>query len=202
MQVMCLGVMIDTVMGNLSIPPEKLEQINVTVRQWLSRSVVSKRQLLSILGLLLYVHKCIKPARIFINRMLELLRSPHATQRITLTADFKCDLQWFATFLPRYNAISMYDYRAIDMTLELDACLTGFGCRCGQFVYHLPIARGFRNWTIVHLEMVNILVALRLFAKWWSTKKVLIHCDNQAVVTVMKSGKMRDTFLAASARNI
>ena len=92
MQVTCLGVLIDTVKGTVSIPPEKLEQINVTVRQWLSKSVVSRSQLQSILGLLLYVHKCVKPARIFINRMLDLLMSAHATQRITLTADFKCNL--------------------------------------------------------------------------------------------------------------
>ena len=201
-QVTCLGVLIDTVKGTVSIPSEKLEQISVTVRQWLSKSVVSKRQLQSLLGLLLYVHKCVKPARIFINRMLELLRSAYASQRITLTTDFKRDLQWFATFLPQYNGVSMYDHKVIDMSLELDACLTGFGGRCGRFVYHLPIPRGFQNWTIVYLEMVNILMALRLFAKLWSTKKILIQCDNQAVVTVLKSGKTRDAFLAASARNI
>ena len=39
MQVTCLGVLIDTVKGTVSIPPEKLEQINITVRQWLSKSV-------------------------------------------------------------------------------------------------------------------------------------------------------------------
>ena len=50
--------------------------------------------------------------------------------------------------------------------------------------------------------MVNILMALRLFAKLWSTKKILKQCDNQAVVTVLRSGKTRDAFLAASARNI
>ena len=201
-QVTCLGVLIDTVKGTVSIPPEKLDQINATVRQWLSKSVVSKHQLQSLLGLLLYVHKCVKPARIFVNRMLELLRSSHASQRITLTTDFKRDLQWFATFLPQYNGVSMYDHKVIDMSLELDACLTGFGGRCGRFVYHLAIPRGFRNWTIVHLEMVNILMALRLFAQLWSTRKILIQCDNLAVVTVLKSGKTRDAFLAASARNI
>ena len=31
---------------------------------------------------------------------------------------------------------------------------------------------------------------------------MLIQCDNQAVVTVLKSGKTRDAFLAASSRNI
>ena len=201
-QVTCLGVMINTVEGTIAIPPEKLQQINDTVVDWLGKSVVSKRQLQSILGLLLYVHKCVKPARIFLNRMLELLRSSHATQRITLTSDFKKDLHWFATFLPKYNGVSLYDRRPIDMALHLDACLTSFGGRCGQFVYHLPITRGFRNWTIVHLEMVNILLVMRLFANIWAEKKIQINCDNEAVVTVLTTGKTRDAFLAACARNI
>ena len=133
--------------------------------------------------------------------MLELLRSSHPTQPIPITSDFKRDLRWFATFLPRYNGVSLYDHRPMDIVLDLDACLTGFGGSCGNFVYHLGIARGFRNWTIVHLEMINILIAMKLFANLWATKNILIRCDNQAVATVFRSGKTRDTFLAASARN-
>ena len=90
---------------------------------------MSKHQLQSILGLLLYVHKCVKPARIFLNRMLDLLRSCHGRQKIRLTSDFKRDLRWFAKFLPTYNGILLYDHRQVDVTLELDACLTGFGGR-------------------------------------------------------------------------
>ena len=33
----CLGVMIDTVKGTIAIPPEKLEQINSSVCQWLKQ---------------------------------------------------------------------------------------------------------------------------------------------------------------------
>ena len=143
-----------------------------------------------------------KPARIFLNRMLDLLRSCHGRQKIKLTSDFKRDLRWFAKFLPTYNGISLYDHKQVDVTLELDACLTGFGGKSGNFVYHLPIQRGFRNWTIVHLEMINILLATRLFKFQWASKKVLIRCDNEAVVTVLKSGKTRDPYLAACARNI
>ena len=51
--------MIDTVKGTIAISPDKLEQINVTVHQWLGKSVVSKCQLQSILSLLLYVHECV-----------------------------------------------------------------------------------------------------------------------------------------------
>ena len=98
--------------------------------------------------------------------------------------------------------MSLYDHRPIDVSLELDACLTGLGGRSGNFIYHLPIPLGYRNWTFVHLEMVNIRVAVRLFHQQWASKKVLIHCDNAAVVSVLKSGRTRDPYLGACARNV
>ena len=108
----CLGVLIDSVNGTISIPPEKLDQVNITVSQWLSKRVVTKRQLQSLLGLLLYVHKCVKPARFFLNRMLDLLRFCHTTARVTLTEDFRRDLRWFANFLPFHNGCL---YMTIDL---------------------------------------------------------------------------------------
>ena len=46
------------------------------------------------------------------------------------------------------------------------------------------------------------LLATRLFYAHWSHKKVHIHCDNEAVITVLRSGKTHDAFLAACAWNI
>ena len=78
----------------------------------------------------------------------------------------------------------------------------GSGGRCDNLVYHLPISKGFANLDIVHLEMVNIVMALRLFARLWSGTKVLVKCDNDTVVKVLNAGKARDPFLGACARNI
>ena len=55
---------------------------------------------------------------------------------------------------------------------------------------------------IVHLEMINILVAIRTWATLWQGKNIRIHCDNPAVVSVLTTGKTRDVLLAAIARNI
>ena len=64
--------------------------------------------------------------------------------------------------------------------IELDACLDGLGAVWKNYVYHLPIPRHYLSLTIVHLEMVNILVALKAFGPFWTKKKVLVKCDNQA----------------------
>ena len=93
-QVVCLGMLIDTEKGTVSIPPEKLRQINDIIREWLTKKMCTKRQLQSLLGLLLCIHKCVKPARAFLNRMLALLRSGHATPKIDLTSEFRRDLRW------------------------------------------------------------------------------------------------------------
>ena len=144
-----------------------------------------KRQLQSLLGSLLYIHKCVKPARYFLNRMLGTLRGASNPARVMLSDDFQRDLAWFDKFLPSYNGISIYVHKNSDSTLELDACLTGLGGCWGQYVYYLPISRGFANLDIVHLEMVNIVMALRLFARLWSRTRVLVKCDNDAVVKVL-----------------
>ena len=131
--------------GTISIPPEKLRDVTDALRHWMTKDFATKCHLQCILGLLLYVHKCVMPARVFLNRMLDVLRSGHGHQKIYLTPDFKRDLGWFDKFLHTYNGVSLYDHRSIDVTLELGACLTGFGGRSGNCVYHLPIHRGFRN---------------------------------------------------------
>ena len=56
--------------------------------------------------------------------------------------------------------------------------------------------------TIVHLEMVNIVLALKVFGTMWKGKRIVIRCDNDAVVQVLSKGRARDHFLAACARNV
>ena len=55
---------------------------------------------------------------------------------------------------------------------------------------------------IVYLEMINILVAVKLFGVYWKSKRVKIFCDNMAVVCVLQSGRTKDAYMAACARNI
>ena len=121
---------------------------------------------------------------------------------ITLTHEFKRDLRWFQCFLATYNGVSFFHHRVADGILQLDACMTGLGGRWGRFVYHLTLENHLKNLGIVHLEMINILVALRIFAPYWHQKAILVRCDNNAVVQVLTSGKTRDPFLATCARNI
>ena len=102
-------------MLGLSMSEEKSQEIDYSRHKsclfrrhfWKSRSYCSRRQLQSLLGHLLYVQKCVKPAHYFVNRMLDLLRTNYDQDKIKITQDFKHDLRWFSRFLEAYNSVSI-----------------------------------------------------------------------------------------------
>ena len=67
-------------------------------------------------------------------------------------------------------------------------------------VYALPIPND-TNCHITQLEMLNVVVALKIWAESWANCSITILCDNQAVVEVLNSGKTKDMFLATCVRN-
>ena len=201
-QAVCLGIMFDTVHRTISIPPDKLQDIITLCNNWRNKTTCTKANLQSLLGSLLYVSKCVKPARFFLNRMLQVLRDHVSNTIIHLTPDFFKDLQWFCTLLKHYNGVTIYDVRPISADIYLDASLTGLGGAFGDFVYTLQIPKQFRNYNIVQLEMLNIVVALKIWGQAWQNKRIRIYCDNHAVVDALNSGRVRDLTLATCVRNI
>ena len=152
----------------MSIAQDKLESIYEACLAASNKNYLSKQAFQSLLGKLIYIQKCVKPSRIFINRTLELFRNNSSSRKIQLTFDFHKDIQWFLAFLPSYNGISYITKTKIDheQTLFLDACLTGMGAVWRNRVYATPIHNcGDLKLTIVNLEMMNIVVTLRVWRK-------------------------------------
>ena len=154
----CLGILVDTKARTISIPTKKLLEIKELCKDWVSKKYATKNQFQSLLGSLLYITKCVKPARFFLNRMLALFRSYFQNQRIPLSASFFKDLNWFNTFLNSYNGITYYDSHPVDESIFLDACLTGLGGVFQQFVYAIPMPRDYKQYHINHLEMINMIL--------------------------------------------
>ena len=100
-------------------------KIREMCKVWLDKDTASKKELQSLLGLLLYVSKCIRVARIFLSRMLDTLREHHEKNIIILDTEFKKDLLWFHTFAQQFNGVAFFDKRPVKALVELDASLTG-----------------------------------------------------------------------------
>ena len=71
-------------------------------------------------------------------------------------------------------------------------------------VYTCDIATHLKQppWTIVHYEMVNIVVALNVWKNEWRKCHIKFYVDNQSVVQICNGGYTRDAWLAACIRNI
>ena len=200
--VVCLGILVDSVNRTISIPEGKLAEIVKLCNTWVDKTSCTKSQLQSLLGSLLYITKCVRPARFFLNRMLQVLRDNHSNGHIRLTEDFAKDLNWFNTFLCSYNGVTFYDNKPVQAVIELDASFTGLGAVFQNMIYALPLPQDHLNYNIAQLEMLNIMVALKVWGYTWQNMRIEIKCDNLAVVQVLQEGKARDPLLATIARNI
>ena len=201
-KVVCLGILFDTVNRTLSIPDGKRQDIVDMVESWSDKRVSTKTELQSLLGSLLYITKCVKPSRYLLNTMLQLLRDNHHTENIVLTSDFKKDLYWFRIFLKSYNGVTYYHIQPCNYRVYLDACLTGLGGCFNNLVYTIPIPKGFMSYNIAQLEMVNVVVALKVWGQCRANKRLQIFCDNKAVVDVLGFDRAKDSILATCARNV
>ena len=84
----------------------------------------------------------------------------------------------------------------------VDACLSGIGASDGHTAYAgqvAPVHDGAAN--ITELEALNVVVAAHtLLSHSDARSHVRIHCDNNAAVQVLQSGKGRNKILLDCAR--
>ena len=163
--------------------------------------MVTKNELQSLLGSMFYITNCVKSSRFLLNRMLQLLRDNFDSNTVVLTSEFFKDLHWFQTFLRVYNGVTIYHISPLYEDIHLNASLTGLGGQFKNYVYALAVPQNYMGYNIKHLEMLNVVVALKLWGQHWANKCVKLFCDNQAVVDVLASGRTCDQILATCARN-
>ena len=82
-----------------------LEQL---LEQWIHKRTATKAALQSLVGKLIFISKCVRQSRIFIARILILLRKVLFNHHhVNLTAEFRKDIAWWRRFLRAYNGVSM-----------------------------------------------------------------------------------------------
>ena len=79
-----LGIEFNTVHGTLSVPEEKMKEIKPLLKRWLRKMKSTKTDLQSLIGTLQFVCKCVLQSRVFMNRLLETLRSMSKKSSIKL----------------------------------------------------------------------------------------------------------------------
>ena len=201
-----LGLWYDTIDMTIAIPQEKLGEIMGVLKSWEGRVRASRLEMQQLLGLLQFVASVSPPARIFSNRMLTNLREMPKKGTESLSLGFKSDLRFFLDLLPDYNGIRIVDKAKVPCQekLELDACLSGCGVYTGDAYYAeaFPEPLQQQKHIIAHLELLNIVVAVKMWGPQWRGHSLEVKCDNMNACLALQSGRSRDSFIQHCVREL
>ncbi|XP_077985110.1 uncharacterized protein LOC144439750 [Glandiceps talaboti] len=201
-----LGIQLNTVAMTMEITPNRLVEIKEELHQWVAKTRATKRELQSLIGKLSFIAKCVKPGRLFLARMLELLRSAkYSHYHIYLNTGFRADLKWWIQFLDVYNGVYMINNSMWSHPDEIcDACPTGGGGLCDNQYFHCEFPQYIQvnDLHLNALELLAITIAVKLWGSQWSGMRIQVLCDNQATVWVINTGRARDKFMLACLREL
>ena len=203
-----LGVLFDTRDMSMRVTPDRLSDLLSQCQATLLQQTITIANLRSLLGVMSFVTACVRPARIFMNGLLNALRSSYPSRLCHISDDLKSDLHWWGTFLSQYNGVSIIKiapWITDPLFLSTDACLTGAGGFFEGFFFHTPfpdfVLSSFGH-DINTLELLAIMAALKLWGDRLRGKRFLLHCDNANSVLALNSGSSRASGMQACLREI
>ena len=204
-----LGVRFDTVKLQMSVPPEKLEDLREELNLWMKKTTATKKTLQQLLGKLFWISRCVRFSRPFMGRLLHQLRSMHFQpdhKRSVLSNPCKEDISWWNRYVRRFNGVELI-YRDEPLHLTLEQLLdTSAAVVCGDaqmwgggsFFEDEYWSRSFPSWLQdpkigIHLkEFYVILASVWQWGDRLTGKLVYIFSDNDAVVESLEKEKPKD----------
>ena len=201
-----LGINIDTINNLMSIPQAKMAELVQHLGDWGNRQFTTRKQLQSLLGSLNFVANVAPHTRVFTNRLLALLRGMPEGELVPISEEAQKDIRFFGTLLPVFNGMAIIEkpHLTPHLDLHLDACLSGCGGIMGDQFYSAQFPEFIMQCGhhISRLELLNIVVAAKIWGPTWAGHKVHVFCDNLAACTVLINGITEDPFMAWCLREI
>ena len=195
-QITFLGILIDTCLGKVFIPIEKIHKAKWLIKKMIIKKKARIDEIQRLCGLLNFFSKCIIPARTFTRRIYAKLSGynllPH--HHVDLDSEIRLDLGIWEFFLNHASAYSR-TWADFDVTLtakEIDMYSSGsIGCGgyCGKEWFSLEWNEQFlqENPSIEYLELYAVTVAIVNWIKNFRDQCIMLHCDNQSAVDMINS---------------
>jgi hypothetical protein len=173
-----------------------LNAVKAELNGWLERKSGTKREMLSLIGKLVFLSRVIRPGRIFMRRLITLAtKAKKLHHRVNLTLEARGDIVWWTKSASRWNGSSVF-YEdlwtsSIDLELYTDASGVGIGAVFGRrwLSASFDIDQSLRS--IAWRELYAVLVACATWGRFFTGMRVLIFCDNLSVVSIVNSGASR-----------
>lgn len=211
------GIEVDASQMQARLPPDKIAVCVQAIKAILSKGSVIQEKLASLVGMLNFACKVVRPGRAFLRRMYSYLYSvPKATSNIHLDVHLSGDLKMWLVFLANYNGVAII-HEPKWVTSKTLHCYTdaakqhGFGIVFGDQWAFGEFPREWKEKDIFCLEAFPVMLVFHMFHDQLENKKLLIHTDNGALVSTLRTQScgnpltmvfVRDLVLAALKYNI
>lgn len=204
-----LGIIIDLEKMVFRLPEEKLQKTHLAVKDVLKKTYVSRKALERITGLLAHCSVLVKGGRTYCRRLYGLLKATQGKKRVRLAEIFKLDFHWWNSFLPLFDGqCPIFPQTIPSHHFFTDSSNTGFGAWYlqdymfgfwgdhGYGCKHLVQPPAFNELSHSNInvkELWPVVAGVKRWGKLWSNSYVLLHTDNTQVVSMVASGRSKNT---------
>lgn len=214
-----LGIAVDSVSMQISLPQEKLLKLHKEIEFFDGKRRATKRQIQRLAGVLGHCSKVVRGGRIFSRRIIDMLKGlPEENIRITLSDEFKRDIDWWKKNAPTFNGTSCIITKEPNGPIfQSDASLTGYGVTyehdwvAGHFNtdqlphdiskcdinhehwWNLAVPKEFAS-NINVLEILPILLIVYKYGNSWSNQTVIWYTDNAQVMYAVNKGTCKNSY--------
>ena len=192
-----LGMELDSIKMEIRLPVDKLERLRTLLMDWKGRKAGTKRELLSLIGVLHHASKAVRQGRSFIRRLITLSTVVKKLDNfVRLNISARSDILWWSVFASQWNGTSMlvqFDRANPQVMVTSDASGT-WGCGAYESGRWLQF-KWPPNMKASHIsvrEMIPVVMSAALWGRHWLGKSVCFRSDNSAVVALVNSGCSRD----------
>lgn len=200
-----LGVQICTLNSTLSLPDDKLQQLQQRLQQFHGKRRATKHSLQSLAGSLNWACQAVKGAKFFLRRILDTIK-PLKQQRhkARLSAEFHADLQWWMSFMHVFNGVVYFNSQAKEH-VHVDACSLAAGAfwrgdwQYSPFHVDLPAASRLH---INYKETCAVVQAVKRWASHWRGKHVVIHTDSLTTKAIINKGRSKNSYVNCLLRQM
>lgn len=211
-----LGMYIDTVKMEYSLPPHKLDKLGPLVGSFIGKDTATKKQLQSLAEVLSHCSYVVRGGRVFTRRITNLIRSlPNDSSLGNINDLIKSDLRWWQSFAVMFNGKAKIigctpDFEEYFCT---DASMTGFGATFRQRSVELHSWVNSSHWAqppefasvgtdINELEMWPVLSGVLRWGAFWRNKRVTLYTDNNQVLYAVNNNRSRNSKVMGWLREI
>ena len=117
-------------------------------------------------------------------------------------------LDWWEKYMHQFNRTSMMleeGWVKPDKIMMTDACFIGIGGWSDKEFFSTDVPREIQQMDNVEINEIECLATLLGMKKWGhkcTNKRLLVRCDNEVTVTVIKSGRAKNSFTNACLREL